>query len=187
MSTEALLFAGYGAFLLMIAALLEWLSAHTHRRSLRYRTAGFTFHEELDHWVCPEGEQELAIERIRSGVRRSGIRLPRIRISSIRRPAAIEVPRVRDVSRIALASTIQIASVRLIARILIAATGVRLSVSAVRLAAARIRQRGPTAVIVRAVISSRRSVVVAAGSESEREQSREQEAGWAMYGRHGFI
>ena len=56
MSTEALLFAGYGAFLLMAAALLEWLSAHTHRRSLRYRTAGFTFHEELDHWVCPEGQ-----------------------------------------------------------------------------------------------------------------------------------
>ena len=56
MSTEALLFAGYGTFLLMAAALLEWLSAHTHRRSLRYRTAGFTFHEELDHWVCPEGQ-----------------------------------------------------------------------------------------------------------------------------------
>ncbi len=56
MSTEALLFAGYGAFLLVAAALLEWLSAHTHRRSLRYRTAGFTFHEELDHWVCPEGQ-----------------------------------------------------------------------------------------------------------------------------------
>ena len=56
MSPEALLFAGYGAFLLVAAALLEWLSAHTHRRSLRYRTAGFTFHEELDHWVCPEGE-----------------------------------------------------------------------------------------------------------------------------------
>ena len=56
MSTEALLFAGYGAFLLMAAALLEWLSAHTHRRSLRYRTAGFTYHEQHDHWECPEGE-----------------------------------------------------------------------------------------------------------------------------------
>jgi len=55
-STEALLFASYGAFLLVTAGLLEWLSAHTHRRSLRYRTAGFTFHEELDHWVCPEGQ-----------------------------------------------------------------------------------------------------------------------------------
>ena len=56
MSAEALLFAGYGAFLLAAAGLLEWLSAHTHRRSLRYRTAGFTFNEELDHWVCPEGQ-----------------------------------------------------------------------------------------------------------------------------------
>ncbi len=36
--------------------MLEWLSAHTHRRSLRYRTAGFTYHEQHDHWECPEGE-----------------------------------------------------------------------------------------------------------------------------------
>ena len=62
MSTEALLFAGYGTFLLIAAALLEWLSAHTHRRSLRYRTAGFTFHEELDHWVCPEGVSKAGAE-----------------------------------------------------------------------------------------------------------------------------
>ena len=45
MSAEALMFAGYGAFLLAAATLLEWLSAHTHRRSLRYRTAGFTYNE----------------------------------------------------------------------------------------------------------------------------------------------
>jgi hypothetical protein len=56
MSPEALMFAGYGAFLLAAATLLEWLSAHTHRRSLRYRTAGFTYDEQLDHWVCPEGQ-----------------------------------------------------------------------------------------------------------------------------------
>ena len=56
MSPEALMFAGYGVFLLAAAALLEWLSAHTHRRSLRYRTAGFTYDEARDHWVCPEGE-----------------------------------------------------------------------------------------------------------------------------------
>jgi hypothetical protein len=55
-STEALLFAGYGAFLLLAAVALEWLSAHTHRRSLRYRTAGFTYDEQLDHWQCPEGQ-----------------------------------------------------------------------------------------------------------------------------------
>ena len=57
MSAETLLFAGYGVFLLVAATLLEWLSAHTHRRSLRYRTAGFTYHEQLDHWSCPEGQQ----------------------------------------------------------------------------------------------------------------------------------
>ena len=56
MSAEALMFAGYGAFLLAAATLLEWLSAHTHRRSLRYRTAGFTYDEQLDHWLCPEGQ-----------------------------------------------------------------------------------------------------------------------------------
>jgi hypothetical protein len=56
MSTEPLLAAGYAAALIVGAFTLEWLSAHTHRRSLRYRTAGFTYHAELDHWTCPEGE-----------------------------------------------------------------------------------------------------------------------------------
>jgi hypothetical protein len=56
MSPEVLLGAGYGGALIAGAFGLEWLSAHTHRRSLRYRTAGFAYHEELDHWRCPEGE-----------------------------------------------------------------------------------------------------------------------------------
>ena len=56
MSPEALLAAGYAAFLLVAAAALEWLSAHTHRRSLRYRTAGFDYDEQHDHWRCPEGQ-----------------------------------------------------------------------------------------------------------------------------------
>ena len=43
-------------FLLAAAITIEWLSAHTHRRSLRYRTAGFTYHEQHDHWECPEGQ-----------------------------------------------------------------------------------------------------------------------------------
>jgi hypothetical protein len=51
-----LLAAGYALLLVAGALVLEWLSAHTHRRSLRYRTAGFTYHEEHDHWLCPEGE-----------------------------------------------------------------------------------------------------------------------------------
>jgi len=56
MSAEALLAGGYAAFLLIAAAALEWLSAHTHRRSLRYRTAGFSYDELHDHWQCPEGQ-----------------------------------------------------------------------------------------------------------------------------------
>ena len=55
-SPEVFLFAGYAALLLAAAGLLEWLSAHTHRRSLRYRTAGFEYDADLDHWRCPEGQ-----------------------------------------------------------------------------------------------------------------------------------
>jgi hypothetical protein len=56
MSPEVFLFAGYASFLLVAAIALEWLSAHTHRRALRYRTAGFTYDDRHDHWQCPEGE-----------------------------------------------------------------------------------------------------------------------------------
>jgi hypothetical protein len=56
MSSEAILAGGYAVFLLAAAMALEWLSAHTHRRSLRYRTAGFTYHEQHDRWECPEGQ-----------------------------------------------------------------------------------------------------------------------------------
>lgn len=57
MSAEATVVAGYAGFLICAAFTLEWLSAHTHRRALRFRTAGFTYDELRDHWVCPEGEQ----------------------------------------------------------------------------------------------------------------------------------
>ena len=56
MSPEVWFLAGYAAFLVAAALILEWLSAHTHRRALRYRTAGFEYDEQLDHWRCPEGE-----------------------------------------------------------------------------------------------------------------------------------
>ena len=32
---------------------LEWLSAHTHRRSLRYRTAGFTYDADARPLALP--------------------------------------------------------------------------------------------------------------------------------------
>ena len=56
MTPEVLLAAGYACALLLGAAMLEWLSAHTHRRSLRYRTAGFDYDPQHDVWQCPEGQ-----------------------------------------------------------------------------------------------------------------------------------
>jgi hypothetical protein len=55
-SPEVLLAGGYAGFLASGAFALEWLSGHTHRRALRYRTAGFTYDHTQDHWQCPEGE-----------------------------------------------------------------------------------------------------------------------------------
>jgi hypothetical protein len=55
-NVEALLGAAYAFALLLAAGMLEWLSAHTHRRSLRYRTAGFDYQADHDVWICPEGE-----------------------------------------------------------------------------------------------------------------------------------
>jgi hypothetical protein len=57
MSAEALLATGYAAFLMLAAAGLDLLARHSHRRSSRYRTAGFTFRPDLDLWECPEGEE----------------------------------------------------------------------------------------------------------------------------------
>lgn len=56
MSTEALLAVGYVAFLLAAATGLDLLARHSHRRSTRYRTAGFSFRADLDLWECPEGQ-----------------------------------------------------------------------------------------------------------------------------------
>ena len=56
MNPEVVLAAAYATALVLGAFALEWLSAHTHRRALRYRTAGFTYDAAHDHWRCPEGE-----------------------------------------------------------------------------------------------------------------------------------
>jgi hypothetical protein len=74
MTAEAVLAVAYAGLLTAGAFALEWLSAHTHRRALRYRTAGFTYHAEHDHWRCPEGEylwphafdEELRVVRYRA-------------------------------------------------------------------------------------------------------------------------
>lgn len=62
MSPEVILASGYAGALVLSAFVLEFLSAHTHRRSLRYRTAGFQYQPAHDLWVCPEGETLWPIE-----------------------------------------------------------------------------------------------------------------------------
>ena len=60
-SPEVVLFAGYAAALLASAARrLEWLSAHTHRRALRYRTAGFDVRRGARPLALPGGPAPVA-------------------------------------------------------------------------------------------------------------------------------
>jgi hypothetical protein len=56
LNSEVYLALGYALALIVGAFVLEWLSAHTHKRALRWRTAGFTYDETHDHWECPEGQ-----------------------------------------------------------------------------------------------------------------------------------
>jgi hypothetical protein len=56
LDSEAILLGGYALFLLGAATTLDLLARHSHRRSERYRTAGFRYHEHLDAWECPEGQ-----------------------------------------------------------------------------------------------------------------------------------
>jgi hypothetical protein len=53
---EVLLMAGYAVFLLAVSVGLDLLARHSHARSERYRTAGFTYHHKSDAWVCPEDQ-----------------------------------------------------------------------------------------------------------------------------------
>ena len=75
MSAEALLATGYAAFLMLAATGLDLVARHSHRRSERYRTAGFRFRGDLDLWECPEGQQ---LRRVDTDHRR---RLARYRAS----------------------------------------------------------------------------------------------------------
>jgi len=55
-SLEFILMLGYAVSLAIIAALLEWIARHAHRRSLRVSTAGFTYHPDRDIWQCPHDQ-----------------------------------------------------------------------------------------------------------------------------------
>lgn len=56
MNAEAVLAAVYALFLLTAAVGLDRLARHAHKRSDRYRTAGFRYHRQHDAWVCPRDE-----------------------------------------------------------------------------------------------------------------------------------
>lgn len=56
MSPEVIWAAGYAVFLLGAAVALDRLARHAHKRSDRYRTAGFGYHPQHDAWVCPRQE-----------------------------------------------------------------------------------------------------------------------------------
>jgi hypothetical protein len=56
LSAEAIAAAAYAAFLVACALGLDALGRHTHQRSGRFRTQGFSYRPELDLWECPEGE-----------------------------------------------------------------------------------------------------------------------------------
>ena len=62
MSVEALLAAAYAGLLTAGGLMLDRLARHTHERSGRFRTNGFSFRAELDAWECPEGEYLHRIE-----------------------------------------------------------------------------------------------------------------------------
>ena len=52
---ETLLAASYSLVLLFIAAGLEMMGRHSHRRAGQYHNRGFRFHKHADHWECPQG------------------------------------------------------------------------------------------------------------------------------------
>jgi hypothetical protein len=56
-SAETIAAAVYAAFLVACALGLDALGRHTHERSGRFRTQGFSYDAAFDLWVCPEGEQ----------------------------------------------------------------------------------------------------------------------------------
>lgn len=56
LDVSALLASGYASFLAVVAAGLELVARHSHRRTQRIRTAGFSYHPALDLWKCPNGQ-----------------------------------------------------------------------------------------------------------------------------------
>lgn len=54
--SDVLLAAAYALLLVLVAAILEYLARHSHRRSEHYRNSGFTYKRKQDVWECPTGQ-----------------------------------------------------------------------------------------------------------------------------------
>jgi hypothetical protein len=59
---EVVLAGVYVLFLIGVAAVLELLARHSHRRSEHYRNSGFTYKRKLDVWECPIGQHLKRVE-----------------------------------------------------------------------------------------------------------------------------
>ena len=59
---EVILATGYALLLVGVAAGLEWLARHSHRRSEHYRHSGFAYKQKLDVWECPTGHHLTRVE-----------------------------------------------------------------------------------------------------------------------------
>ncbi len=74
---EPLLAIAYALLLVLIAAGLEWMGRHSHRRADQYHTGGFRFRKDGAHWQCPMGarlhieetDHELRVIRYRAPAR----------------------------------------------------------------------------------------------------------------------
>ena len=88
MNAEVLLAAGYAALLVAGAFLLEWLSAHTHRRALRYRTAGFTYDEDARPLALP-GRRAALAARVRPRAPARPLPRPRARLQRLPEQGAL--------------------------------------------------------------------------------------------------
>jgi len=60
--TEILVVVAYSVFLLLVAACLEGVARHSHRRSERLHVAGFQYDASADLWTCPNNEKLLRAE-----------------------------------------------------------------------------------------------------------------------------
>lgn len=52
---EVILAGSYALLLVGIAAILEMIARHSHRRSEHFRHSGFVYKRKMDAWECPAG------------------------------------------------------------------------------------------------------------------------------------